>query len=355
MRVMKSLKICVFLAWTILLGPVAYAVPEVDFSGEFDILATLYQLPTRDQGTVAVSLPSLKFDVDIPLRANNEVVFQLESTERRDGTSKRYDTQLKEAYLSLVSLFADPAELRYGLVPNYWLEIQKENWGYDFWGLPSFLPLLKYGYLSPSDLGLMYQADLPGEYGRWALTITNGEGLESDEIGARKQAQVVVSINKGAPAFLLLSAVVGAYDGYQESINEKRRLSAQVGYQNDGGMLALEYFETKDPADAITALKLGAGVDAVALSGTSIVGQGVSLLARLVVNEKWALFTRGDWLNPIKIDTQKTLQDWTIGASYAVADDILMAFSYEYTHYSEQFSSSARDAAQVAVATRVLF
>ncbi|MBK9323669.1 MAG: hypothetical protein IPM97_12120 [Bdellovibrionaceae bacterium] len=352
---MKKIKFHLFLMTFLGVGGGVVGASEIDISGELNLAATLYQLPTRDQGTLAFSIPSLRLDVEVPLRENNELFFQLESAERRDSGSKRYDTQLKEAYLSLVSPLAAASEIRYGLVPNYWIEAQKEHWGFDIWGLPSFLPLLKYGYMSWSDLGLMYQAGLSAELGTWGIIFSNGEGLESDEVGARKQVQLVINLNKMAPLYALLNITQGYYDHYDEKINEKRRLASQIGYQTESGLFALEYFVTQDPAEAITALKLGGGVDAAALNGNNVAGQGVSLLAKIVVSDKWQVFVRGDWLNPIKEDSQKTLQDWTGGFSHNLAEDIFLALSYEYTHYSEQFMASPRDASQFVFATQVSF
>ncbi len=353
--VVKNIKIYFFFAALLGMRTVAYGVSEVDIGGELNLAATLYQLPTRDQGTLAFSISSLVLDFKMPLRENNELVFQVKSGDSRDSVTKQYDAHLNEAYLSLVSIFSTDSEIRYGLVPNYWVELQKDHWGYDFWGLPSFLPLIKYGYMSWSDLGLMYRSGIVDDFGSWGLVFSNGEGLGSDEIGARKQVQLVASINNKSPLYVLINLTQGYYDNYDEKFNEKRRLATQIGYQAELGLLALEYFATQDPAEAITAFKLGGGVDATALSGTNVSGQGVSLFGKLVVNDKWNLFIRGDWLNPIKTDSQKTLQDWTGGASYALTEDILMALSYEYTHYSEQFSASPRDAGQFICATRVIF
>src|SRR5207253_1434687 len=118
------------------------AVTDIDFSGELDLAATLKNLPTRDQGVTAFSMPSLKLDIEVPLRDNNEIFLQLESAEYRDATSKRFDTQLKEGYVSLTSFLPARAEFRYGLIPDHYIELEREQWDYDFWGQVSALPLV---------------------------------------------------------------------------------------------------------------------------------------------------------------------------------------------------------------------
>jgi hypothetical protein len=352
---MKKFKFSLFLTILLGIGPSALALSDISISGELDVATTLTQLPTRDQGKLAFSIPSFKLDMEVPLRESNEFFFELESAENRDATSKRYDTQVKEAYLSLTSFLPARSELRYGLIPDLWIELEKEQWDYDFWGLTSYLPLIKYKYTSWSDLGLMYQSELPYDLGQWALVVTNGEGLESDEVGPRKQFQLVLGVTKAAPFYLMASYLQGSYDNYDERFFEKRRLQLQLSYESEGNLLALEYFDTKDPADAITALKMAGGVDVTALAGTNVAGQGASLLGRLKVSEKWALFLRADWLNPVKADAKKNLQDLTGGFSYDLTEDILMAFSYEYTQYGENFSASPRDGSQFAFSTRVGF
>jgi hypothetical protein len=257
--------------------------------------------------------------------------------------------------LNLTSFLPARSELRYGLVPDFWVETEREQWDYDFWGMTSYVPLIKYKYASWADLGLMYRSELPADLGEWALSVTNGEGLESDEVGSRKQAQLVVNFTKAAPFYVLLSYLHGAYDNYDDMFNEKRRILAHVSYEGDRGLIAVEYYEAKDPANAITALKMAGGVDVTALTGSNVTGQGATLFGKWKFDEKWSLFARVDWLNPVKGESKKTLQDTSGGTAYELSEDILLAFSYEYIQYGEQFSPSPRDVSHFDFATRVNF
>lgn len=354
-RVMKLSKFFLFL--TILTGieATAYGLSDINLSGELDVATTLYQLPTRNQGDLAFSIPSFKLDAEVPLRDGNELLFQLESAEYRDNSSKRFETTLKQAYINLTSVLSPRSEIRYGLIPDLWIELEKEQWDYDFWGTASYLPMIKYKYSSWSDLGLMFQSVLPNDLGQWAFLVTNGEGLESNEVGSRKQFQLIANLTKAAPYYLMLSYAHGNYDNYDESFSEKQRILIHLSYDFDGSLIALECFDMKDPANVISTLNMGGGVDVTALAGSSVSGQGASLIGKLKLDEKWNIFLRAEWLNPVKSESEKYLQDGILGTSYALSEDVLMALSWEYTHYSAQFSPSARDASQVVLGTRVNF
>lgn len=352
---MKKLKISLVLTLLTSLSVKSFAVTDIGFSGELDVAFTLKQLPTRDQGVTAFNIPRLNLDIEAPLRDNNEIFLRLESSEYRDGTSKRFDTQLKEAYLSLTSILPARSELRYGLVPDFYVELQREQWDYDFWGATSLVPMIKYKYASWSDLGAMYQGELPDDLGQWALSATNGEGYQSDEIGQRKQVQLLLGFTKAAPFYAMLAYTYGSYDEYDSSFNQKNRLAANFSYEFSRGLLALEYFATQDPADAITVGKMASGVDVTALHATVVSGEGAGLFGRWDVTEKTDLFMRLDYLAPVKTEKNKNLKAISAGVSYDSSDDIRWALAYEYTDYSDHFSASIRDESQLVLATRVSF
>lgn len=354
MRFMKTMKFYVFLGLFLSLGTRSLALEEVRFSGELDVALSLKHLPTRDQGVTAFNIPRLNLDVGVPLRDSNEIFIQLESAEYRDSGSNRFDTQLKEAYLRLTSVFSVGAELRYGLVPDYYIELQQEQWDYDFWGTTSLLPLVKYKYVAWSDLGLMYQSELPGDWGQWALSLTNGEGYQSSEIGARKQLQILFGLKKQAPFYATLSYTYGAYDLYDKSFNTKQRWVLNLSYETSKSLVALEYYHATDPADAV-ALGMAAGVDVSVYLGTSIQGQGLSLFGQTEISEKANLFLRADYLTPVMKDKGKNLRGVSAGVSYDTNEDLRWALAYEYTDYSDEYALALRDESQLVLATRVTF
>jgi len=351
-------KIGFYIVLTLLSGLSAksFAVTDINFSGELDLALTLKHLPTRDQGVTEFSIPQLKLDIEAPLRDGNEIFMELETSEYRDATSKRFDTQLKEAYLSLTSFLPARSELRYGLIPDFYVELQREQWDYDFWGPASMVPMIKYKYTAWSDLGGMYRGELPDDLGQWAFSLTNGEGYQSAEVGPRKQAQLLVGFTKAAPFSATFAFTYGAYDNYDSSFNKKTRAVANFSYEFARGLLALEYYATQDPADAITTTTgMAAGVDVVAFHGTVVDGEGASLFGRWDMSEKADLFLRLDWLSPVKQERNKNLKALSTGVSYDSSEDIRWALAYEYTDYSDEFNSAKRDESQLVLATRVSF
>lgn len=337
------------------LGVNSFAVSDIEISGELDLSFAVKNLPTRDQGVTAFDIPALKIDIEAPLREGNEIFLELESAEYRDGVSKRFDTQLKEAYLSLTSLLPANSELRYGLIPDFYIALQGENWDYSFWGPASNLPQIRYKYVTWSDLGIMYQSELPGEWGQWALSFTNGEGYQSAETGRRKQGQLLLALTKAAPFYTLLSYTYGSYDDYDSAFNKKTRLAANFSYEFGRGLLSLEYYATQDPADAILAGGIAGGVDVTALQATVVDGEGASLLGRLGLAEKADLFLRLDWLSPVKTEKAKNLKAISTGVSYDSSEDIRWVLAYEYTDYSEEFAVAVRDESQLVLATKASF
>jgi len=352
---MKKLKIYVFL---ILWGGVAgkaLAVSDLNLSGEMDLAFAVKHLPTRDMGVTSFNLPRLNLDIEVPLRDENGIFVTLETAEFRDATSKRFDTQLKYAYLNLTSGLPSQATLRYGLIPDFYIELQREGWDYDFWGPASDVPLICYKYTSWSDLGVMYQGELPGDGGPWALSVTNGEGYQSNEVGPRKQVQLLLDIVRWAPFHLRMAYSYGAYEEYDARFNKKVRAALHLSYEFQNAELALEYFQTRDPADAILAGDMAGGVDVSTLAGTSVEGQGGSLMARVETGEKTEFFLRGDYLSPVRQEKEKNLKALSTGFSYNTNEDLRWALAYEYTDYSDAFSASIRDESRLVLATRVSF
>ncbi|HWU43216.1 MAG TPA: hypothetical protein VN132_07260, partial [Bdellovibrio sp.] len=115
-------------------GAHAYALADIEITGEADLNASLYNLPTSLKGESAFSVPTLLLNFNVPLKDGNFLYTSFEGAERRDEQSKPFTVQTREAYLNLVSIFSGTQGLRLGLIPQNWLEAQYEDWDYRFLG-----------------------------------------------------------------------------------------------------------------------------------------------------------------------------------------------------------------------------
>lgn len=354
---MKKLKIYLILTvGSLFLQSRALALSDIEVSGEADLAATFTELPTSNQGESAITIPSLRVNVEAPLRENNSLFIQLETAEQQPWTNNanKFDTHLKEGYLTMNSVLGSRSELRYGVIPDFWNELEEERWEYDFWGLQSYTPLIRFGYSAWSVLGVQYQSELPDDWGQWSLSAANDYLMPSDQGGSRKQVQLILNITKAAPFYAMFSYSQGSYEDYDPSFNVRSRAQAFIGYEFEKASIAAEYYKTKDPANAISLLGIANGVDVTALTGTSVQGQGTSVYATWRFGEKSEMFGRFDWLKPVQ-GTGQSLQSATVGLSYESSDDIKWALAYEGTQYSLEYGPGDRETSQIILATRVNF
>lgn len=351
---MKTLKFPFLFVGLLALNSTALAVSDFTLSGQFNVLGAMKQLPTRDQGITAFSIPSVRLDVDVPLKESNELFVELETSEFRDRDSKRYDTQLKEAYVNMLSLIPG-YEVQYGLVPNSWVQFQREGWGYDFWGPTSEVFLIRYRYSAWADLGVNVYGSLPNELGEWTLSVVNGEGAESEELGKHKEVQAIFSWQAWAPVYLSVGYLQGNYDVIGDDFNSKQRWMVELSYGNEMNYFSLSYYNMKDPADIITTNHMASDVNVTAFHGTNVEGQAVSLLARRKITARSDVFLRGDWLQPVKSQTAKVATAAAAGFAFESTEDMLWVFGFESSTFDASYAPSARDQSQFLVATQVRF
>lgn len=334
----------------------AASLADLSLEGELDIGTQIHFLPSREQGNTAFTLPRLQLDGDLPLRDGNSVGLQLEGAEKRDPGSHRYDVQVKEAYLDLTSPFGNLRSMRYGLIPNSWQEIQRDHWDFDELGDFAKPFTEKNGYISHSDLGLMYLAELPDERGEWTLSVSNGEGMESDEVGPRKEGQLIFHWQAWRPVLLTFGYVYGAYDQYESGVNKKERLLFQAIYESEEGFMAgLEFMDAHDPADAFTALKMAQGVDLADDTGRNVHGQGGDLYLKWRSGPQAETLLRYERLQVVAGDPNKLTQTAWGGISYQFTADIAAVGAYSYSWYPEKYGLGTRDESALRLATKVTF
>ncbi|UXR65222.1 hypothetical protein EZJ49_03030 [Bdellovibrio bacteriovorus] len=295
-------------------------------------------------------------DINVPLKDDNLLVLSFEGSEDKESSPNRFDVGLREAYLDVVSVFGGMKALRLGLIPQTWQEAQYQASNYRFLGRTAWSITEKWKYLSYSDLGASFMSELPADYGEWALSLSNGEGAEEKEKGPHKEAALFVRLFRWSPWSLSFNYVRGNYEVYGESAGLKERIQALISYEEkDDWMVALEFMDAKDPADAIGDYKIAEGVDVSALSGESVQGQAASLYAVVHTGPKAEVMLRYDYLNAAVGETGKNLQTGILALGYQVTDDIKAAIAVDHTHFAEEFAPGVRDRSRVEFAAQVLF
>lgn len=336
------------------------ALSDIEVNGELDVAASMWNLPTGQRGTSSFNIPSLFVNLGVPLKEGNFLFVNFEGSEEKLNSTttgaERFHAVVREAYLDVVSVFADGKALRFGLIPQPWQEAQYELWSYRFLGKDAWVITEKWKYLNYSDLGFSYMSEIPNEMGEWALTLVNGEGGSEKETGPHKEASLFVRLNRWGPSSLSLNYVRGNYEEYGEQVGLKERMQAMIAYEEkDQWTVGLEYLATQDPADGIRILKMAEEVDVLALSGQSIRGQGGSLFTIVSTGPKAEVMLRYDYFNVVADKAGKDVQTLIAALGYQVSEDIKAALSADYTRYGADFATGFRDRSKIEFAAQVLF
>lgn len=334
----------------------AFALTDLELSGEADISAAVSQLPTGSRGNSAFSIPAFFLKMDAPLKEENSLVTTLEGSEEKIGAQERFNVRLREAYVDLVSIFAKPQALRFGLFPQPWQEAQYEIYPYRFLGKDAWTITEKWNYLNYSDLGFSYSSSLPSDIGDWAFSVSNGEGAYEKENGPHKEASLFARFYFAENWRLMANYLRGNYELYGEDINLKERIQAAVIFESKNvWTIGLEYLATQDPADSFEKLNMAEGVDLLAQTGQVVRGQGVSLFTVVSTGPKAEVMLRYDYLNAAIDVESKDLQTFLLSLGYQVSEDIKAALVVDYTKYGNDFSPGMRDRSKITLASQILF
>ncbi|KHD87466.1 MAG: hypothetical protein OM95_14345 [Bdellovibrio sp. ArHS] len=334
----------------------AKALSDIEISGEVDVTASVWQLPTGERGNSAFNVPSLFLDLEAPLKDDNLLVLTLEGSEQEVNSEERFEMRVREAYLDLVSEFSGMHALRVGLIPQTWQEAQYEQYGYRFLGTDAWAPTEKWKYLNYSDLGFSFMSQLPQDWGEWAFNLANGEGANEKEKGSHKEAALFARFTLWSPLSVSFNYVRGSYDKYSGSMALKERIQALLEYQKEESWLAgLELLLTKDPADALSDYKMAEGVDVTDFLGQSVDGRGASFYTVISTGPKAEVLLRYDYLDALASEDGKDLQTVIVSLGYQVTEDIKAALAVDHTRYAENYAPGVRDRSKVELAAQVLF
>ena len=345
-------------AFIFFVGLRAWALSDIEISGEVDATAEVYTLPTADQGNSAFRIPTLLLDINVPLKDGNQLIVSFEGAESSSNEeASRFEVQTREAYFDLVSIFDGMYALRGGLLPQPWQEAEYEDWNYRFLGETAWVITEKWKYLSYSDLGLSFMGELPNEWGETAFSIVNGEGRDAKEVGPHKEAALFVRLMKWNPWTISLNYVRGNYDIYGDEVGLKERAQALITYRGEASWWAgVEVLYAKDPADAVRVLQMAAGVDVLDLTGRAVEALGGSAFVTIGTGEKSELMLRYDYLNAVTSESGKNLSTGILAWAYAISEDLRVAAETDYTVYGDRyFAFGGRDQAKFEFAAQVLF
>ncbi|MBO9668188.1 MAG: hypothetical protein J7501_15405 [Bdellovibrio sp.] len=335
----------------------ALALSDIEITGEADLNALVYLLPTGDQGTSEFRVPSLLVDLNIPLKEGNLLYVSFEGAQKRTDTGEDFVVNTREAYLDLVSIFEGMHAIRFGLIPDSWMEAQYQDWDYRFLGSTAWVITEKWKYSSYSDLGLSFMSEMPADLGEWAITVVNGEGRDQDNPGPHKDGSLFLRFTKWQPFAFSLNYVHGTYENYGDDVAAKERIQAAMIYkpEDSSWRAGLEFLDTHDPADAITDGKMADGVDVTALTGQAVHGMGGSVYTVFGTGPKAEVMVRYDYLDAAVGEDGKTMQTAMAALAYQVTQDIKTAFAVDRTWYGEDYGKGIRDASKVEIAAQVLF
>ena len=354
---MKDMKknILLLFALYFVAAPV-FALTDVEVSGEVNITASAWNLPTGERGNSAYSIPGMFINIEAPLQEDNILYFQIDGSEEKTSSVERFDLKVRQAYLDVVSVFQGAKGLRLGLVPHPWLESQYELWPYRFLGSTSWGITEKWRYLNFSDLGFTFRSEFAADIGDWALTLTNGEGPNEKEVGPRKDASLFVRLLPNSQWSFYLNYLYGAYEKYDVEFNKKERFQALINYQfGTDWQMGIEYFKAQDPADAVRVYQMADGVTVTDLTGQSIIAQGGCLYAIVSTGPLAEVLLRYDYLKPADGISGRDVKTALAALGYRVTEDIKVAFAMDYSEYGKDFAPGERDRSKIEAAAQVLF
>lgn len=352
---MKKHIFCLF--W-IIVGPFALA-QNVEVGGEVNLQFSAWQLPTGQRGVTEFEISTLFFDVDALLANDNVFHMRFENRDQSllsaTGEGDRFVIGVREAYLDLLNFLPGFRALRLGLVPQPWQEAQYQIWGYRFLGRTGWGITEKWGYLNYSDFGATYMSRLPSNWGEFAFTFTNGEGVQNPGEAHQKEAALFFKFFAGQPFSLSLNYVYGRYDLYGEDVNRKERAQALLAYEGETWKWGAEFLWSQDPGNALEDLRMAEGVDVTDVLDQVVSGQGASVFVVYNINEHSDFMTRIDYLNAATKLDGRTLQTLLMAYGYQYSESVKFALAGDYTKYDENYGVGVRDSSKLSLSVQVLF
>jgi hypothetical protein len=129
-----------------------------------------------------------------------------------------------------------------------------------------------------------------------------------------------------------------------------------VTYRAERWWAGVEILSARDPADAVSALKIAEEVDVIDFAGKSVEGLGGSAFVTVGFGAKSELLLRYDYLQAIVGADGKEMMTALGSWAYRVTDDFRVAFAIDYTKFGDKyFAYGGRERSKCELAAQVLF
>lgn len=329
--------------------------------GIFRMWAIVPLKPSAEEYQTQFKVPQIDLVMNMAPAKNIKGHLEFAAGPTRDGTSDQWDMMVAMAYVEFERTFGTDIGVRYGLVPNIWVENQATLVDLEFSSRTSKNFLGRYGYSDTSDQGVSIQED-QDIYG-WSLAVVNGEGEKSDETGYGKEGRLFLRWSplsdwrEEEKNFSVMAQwTEGSYTNVgPESTKRRLQLLAKLDQDVSWGAQA-EVFWGVDPVDAIN----GVVADSVDLTDRGgEVAHSFGYSARLYYSwrdavksvRKYQVFARYDSLDPMRSADDRGLVSYLLGFSYFPARNLQFSLAMSQVDYQVNHASAVGDAQEINFAT----
>ena len=196
--------------------------------------------------------------------------------------SQTYRLKFAYAQFNLDQWLTKGSFVRAGLTETPFIAWEESIYRYRFQGT---IMVDREGFLFPSDSGVAFHYNLPGDYGDIHAGVFNGEGFAHSEVNDKKAFEVRGTL-RPAPAVAVLKGL--RITGYLQRDNyvahgPRNRAIAQMTFENPHGNAGI---------DVLTAS------DRRSVTQSQLDGRGYSVWATPKLTKGWELLLRHDQLRP---------------------------------------------------------
>lgn len=331
---------------------------RAQFSGVFRMWGFVPLKPSGVEYQSQFRIPQIDFGVKIHPTEKLVGVLKLEAAQTRDLNSDRWDVMVDRAYLDFLQVFGTEIHIRYGLIPNSWLENQSARVNLEYASRTAKNLSDRLDYIDSNDQGVSFNQE--NDRWGWSFAVVNGEGEKSDEQGSGKEVRTFARWSSTSDSSVMAQWTEGTYEKVGPE-STKRRLQLLAKLDPDvswGGQV--ELFWGVDPVDAIN-LVVADKVDLTDRGGETAHSFGYSGRVSYSWRDleksvrKYQAFARYDYLNPMRSAKDRALAGYLLGFSYFPARNLQFSLAMSQVEYEENHNSAVGDAQEINFATTLEF